>query len=79
MSEARLSAVELGYIKSTLELVVEELEGVEVGSNDYVLTTGAKEQAMDCLNLIELKQKFLEPDMYRPLDFEEDRPPWEDS
>ena len=86
MSEARLSAVELGFLEDTLELVLEELQGV-VEATDYIMTTGAKEEVEDALLMIELKQKFLEPDMYEPLeplDFaEEDRrdssePPWEE-
>jgi len=61
MSEVRLSALELQYFQSTLDLILEELEGVEEAT-DYVLTTGAKEDCIDCLKLIDLKFKFLEPD-----------------
>ena len=85
MSEARLSAVELGFLEDTLELVLEELQGV-VEATDYIMTTGAKEEVEDALLMIELKQKFLEPDMYEPLeplDFADDdrdssEPPWEE-
>ena len=70
MSEARLSAVELGYLRETFELVLEEFGGIEeaTDTSDYVLTTGAKEQAEDCLRMIDLKEKFLEPDVYLPLE-----------
>ena len=61
MSEVRISVLELQYLRSTLDLVLEELEGVEEGT-DFILTTGAKEDTIDCLKLIDLKFKFLEPD-----------------
>jgi hypothetical protein len=70
VSEARLSAVELQYLRGTFELVLEELNGIEeaTAESDYVLTVGAKEQAEDCLRMIGLKEKFLEPDAYIPLE-----------
>lgn len=76
MSEVRFSISELRYLKEIFELVLEELEGVEEAT-DYVLTTGGKEEALDCVRMLELKEKFLEPDSYEPLDFDsEDSPPW---
>ena len=64
MSEVRFSAMELRHLQATFELVLEELEGIEEIGNtsDYILTTGAKEGAEECLELCRLKEKFLEPD-----------------
>lgn len=52
MTDITLSPVEAGYIKETLELCIEEMDGIEDSGEDYICMTGAREQAGAVIELI---------------------------
>lgn len=52
MIDITLSQLELEYIKETLTLCLEEMDGIEDSGCDYVCLTGAKEEAESVVELI---------------------------
>lgn len=65
MSEVTLSILELGFLKETLETVLEEFTGIEEAQgnlDDYVITTGAINDCEQALALIDKLVDRLRPD-----------------
>jgi hypothetical protein len=53
MTEITLSKLEIEFIRDTMILCLEEMEGIEDSGCDYVCCTGAREQAEGVMELVD--------------------------